>query len=221
MTNAKPSGSPDGELERRYALSLLTAGIVHELTNPLNAILMNAELGLLCLQQQSATTEELTDILRTIATEARRGGELAKNLSNFSRSSNYEPTTTASLNDAVQQARNLLGSEPQRRNIALEMHLAETMPETHLNSIAIALMVTGLINAAMNNGASRIQLSTMHDEHGVCFELRDDGQAIAEINEYPDWIINLAQQVTTAHHGEFSCGTDTRFKARLAAEQHR
>jgi len=54
------------QCERLFGLGVLTTGLIHELNNPLNAILMNAELGLLRLQK-SVEPAELVGILQKIA----------------------------------------------------------------------------------------------------------------------------------------------------------
>lgn len=78
------------QCERLFSLGALAAGLIHELNNPLNAILMNAELGLLRLQKAS-DQDELLRILQKISQEAKRGGLLTRNVVEFAKTGVASP----------------------------------------------------------------------------------------------------------------------------------
>lgn len=150
MSHSKPLSH-----ERLTALGRLLSGVVHEINNPLNAILMNAELGLLYLEQ-TGETDKLRAILQTIAGEARSAGHTAQQVLDFARNDDYTPSGAQSLDNVLEDARKLLGSTLRRADVELQISADSQLPALPLNAMAISQALAGLAITAAEAGARKV-----------------------------------------------------------------
>jgi two-component system CheB/CheR fusion protein len=167
------------QAERLASLGTLAAGIAHEVNNPLNSILMNAELGLVSLQSNSGR-EKLPQLLRTIAEEARRGGSITRNVLQFSRADHYTPKGQADLNNLITRAREHVASVLQEHHVRLDLELGQTSSWLELNQIAMEQAMVNLIGNAAQSGASKIVIKTEREEDHVRVTISDDGRGIPQ-----------------------------------------
>ena len=206
-TEIKPSTVNDVEeqLERQAVLGLLVGGIVHEIANPLNAILMNAELGLLYLAQ-NGESDDLKDALNSIAKEAKRGGVLAQELLRFARSSDYAPQANGKFDEAIALAGKLLGSKLRRNGVELAHRKIDVIPGQMLNSTALALVFASLIDLLIAMGIKRIEIIGSCDSDEVVVKLTFDGpnSTAVENNRYNELVFSFARRVMQAHAGVLS-----------------
>lgn len=196
-------GYAEEQLERQMILGLLVGGIVHEMANPLNAILMNAELGQLYLQQDG-DSEELAQVLRTIAEEAKRGGVLGQGLLSFARSVDYAPQTTGNLNDVIAHAGKLLGSNPRRNNVDLALQKSEALPVLMINPLALALALAGLVDRLIWAGAKQIEVAALSHAGEIVLTLRTGNPASLDLakDRYTEVMLSFARRVLQAHGGK-------------------
>lgn len=205
-------------IERLFSLGTLVPGIMHEINNPLNAVLMNAELGLLLLEQ-NGDRDSLTKILRTIAQEAKRGGAITRSVSEFARAGSYFPNAYGDLNEAIGQARSLAGSLSHSFNVTLELQLDTTLPRFSINETAITHAVAQLIANAVQAGASSIHISTEAGADKATLKVIDNGSGIPpQAMEYifdpffTTWQdqgrlglgLSLVRHIIAGHHGTLS-----------------
>ncbi len=169
------------QCERLFGLGALATGLLHELNNPLNAILMNAELGLLRLQKIS-DQDELMHILQKISQEAKHGGLLTRHVAEFAKAGNYAPNGSADLNSAVMPARALAHSVLRRNAVQLEWELDPEPPTLNLNATAIALATAHLFQNAAEAGASQVRLTTGNHGRWATISMVDNGAGITPGN---------------------------------------
>jgi two-component system, NtrC family, sensor kinase len=112
------------QAERLASLGTLAAGIAHEVNNPLNSIVVNAELGLITLQGQ-ANKEKLTRLFNTIIKEVRRGGSITRNVLQFSKADRYTPKGRADINNLLGRVREHVASVLQKYGARLALELSE------------------------------------------------------------------------------------------------
>jgi two-component system sensor histidine kinase HydH len=165
------------QCERLFGLGVLTTGLIHELNNPLNAILMNAELGLLRLQK-SVDPAELVGILQKIGQEAKRGGALTRGVAEFAKADHYAPNGSADLNGLVEEARKLAQVVLRRNAVQLNREPDPELPELALNSTALVQALAHLFHNAAEAGASRIRVITQSQEGKVTVSVLDNGAGI-------------------------------------------
>ncbi|MGH8501327.1 MAG: ATP-binding protein [Gammaproteobacteria bacterium] len=167
------------QAERLASLGTLAAGIAHEVNNPLNAILMNAELGLVSLQSEGGH-EKLPGLLDTIIKEAQRGGSITRNVLQFSKADHFSPKGLADLNNLIARARDHVAPVLHKHNVTLELSLEPTLPRLELNQIAMEQALVNLISNAAQSGASRVRVMTKRDARHVCVTISDDGRGIPQ-----------------------------------------
>jgi signal transduction histidine kinase len=241
-TSSTPSSAPleperIQQCERLFSLGALAAGLIHELNNPLNAILMNAELGLLRLQKAS-DQDELMRILQKISQEAKRGGLLTRNVAEFAKAGNYAPNGSADLNSAVMQARALAHSVLRRNAVQLEWELDPEPPALNLNLTAIALAIAHLLHNAVEAGALQVRLTTGSNGRWATISMIDNGAGITPGNlpmVFEPFFttrqaqgkiglgLSLARRIVADHGGKIevhSVPGDTRFVIYLPVERN-
>jgi len=164
---------------RLASLGTLAAGIAHEVNNPLNSILMNAELGIVSLQNERAR-EKLPKLLDTIIKEARRGGAITRNVLQFAQADHFTPKGLADLNNLILRARDYVAPVLHDSTVVLEFELEPALPRIELNQIALEQAMVNLINNAAQSGASKVKIRTEREQHHARVTITDDGRGIPE-----------------------------------------
>ena len=143
----------------------LAGGIAHDINNLMTAVLGNAELLILNLNQPDAPA-----MLASISRSAQRASELAQQMLAFARGGNYQPSLM-DLNDSVQHALQL-----QRPvipdTLVVEQQLASELWPVSADASQMVQVIANLLTNAVEagDGQGRIRVSTanvMIDE-GVC-----------------------------------------------------
>ncbi len=107
------------------AIGNLTAGIAHELNNPLNNISITTEA--LIDEFDDWNREEKLKMLNTIASQVERSGAIVANLLDFTRrdESSFEEI---SINDVLNRTVKLMANEISLNNIRLDLDLGSNLP---------------------------------------------------------------------------------------------
>ena len=153
---ALKSAESDAELQRRQVTHLmrqsmlaeLSGTIAHELSQPLTAILSNAEAAQDLLNRKDMDLDQVRDILKDIIEDDTRAGEVINRLRRLLRKgeSKAEPIN---LNQLVESTLNLLRGELVRRRINVVVALAADMPASVGDSVELQQVLLNLImNAA-------------------------------------------------------------------------
>ena len=153
---ALKSAESDAELQRRQVTHLmrqsmlaeLSGTIAHELSQPLTAILSNAEAAQDLLNRKDMDLDQVRDILKDIIEDDTRAGEVINRLRRLLRKgeSKAEPIN---LNQLVESTLNLLRGELVRRRINVVVALAADMPASVGDWVELQQVLLNLImNAA-------------------------------------------------------------------------
>lgn len=169
------------QTEKLVAIGQLTAGIAHEINNPLTAILVNAQL---LLQDLPEDQQENIESVQIIEMAALRASNVAKNLLGLVRKDDYE-FAEMDINESLESALMMVSHEFLTHQIKVKFDRAPQMPlyngsSTHLQGVWINLMINAVEAVGEENGEIRI---TSHFEDGVFYvEVRDNGVGISEDN---------------------------------------
>lgn len=184
-----------GPGDREAALGRLFRGIAHETANSLNAILMNAQLGML-------SADEAPSSLETIADQARGGGRFLKLISTFAGASDLAPQDNGSVSECLGLARKLIGSRVRRSGLKLTIEASDT-PPIPLNPFAAAITIALLIDAACATGAAQATIVTSVTDHDCEVRLSMDNAAPAEDAAAATLAYRFARQLAADHGGRF------------------
>ncbi len=162
------------------SLGILTAGVAHELTNPLNNISMIAQ-----------TYEELypklsehdrIEFMNKIDAETERIRKIAKNLLDFSKPKDANPNE-ADINVVVHKTLTLVQNMIDVSNIETSVHLADGLPHVFVDEHQIQQVMVNLITNAVQamTSGGRLVISSRLGKKGNSVEIgvADTGKGIA------------------------------------------
>jgi signal transduction histidine kinase len=161
---------------RVAALGELSGGIAHELSQPLAAILANAQAAQVLLADKNRDKESIAEILEEIVQEDSRAGQVIQRLRKLLRKGEHQ-TALVSLNDLISSTLGLLRSELVNRNIKVETDLKTDLPPIMGDSVQLQQV---LLNLMMN--AMEAMASTPPSERTLGIGTRTTGEGYAEVS---------------------------------------
>jgi len=166
------------QARKMAALGTFTAGIAHELNNPINNIYLTAETYM--EEYSSGMNGEAREMMRDILVQAERASDIVRNLLDFSRT---ERPAFASLEarEIVNRTVALVKNQIMLAGIKLELDLPESLPPVRgnlrkLQQVFMNLLLNA-IQAMPNGGAINIKVAAAPLEQ-VRFDIRDTGVGI-------------------------------------------
>ena len=163
--------------ERLYALGHLSAGLAHEIRNPLASI----DGATVVLLREQRSEERRVEFLKIIQKECRRLNGLLTNFLNFAKppAPQYQTTAVEPLFDSVLTLAQHANSHNQ---IVLRKELAGNLPSLECDPEQLSQVLLNLtINAiqAMPEGGE-IVLSAERQDRNITIEVRDQGSGVSE-----------------------------------------
>lgn len=168
------------------AIGNLTAGIAHELNNPLNNISLTTETLLEDFDDYSK--EEKLKMLHDIFDQVERAGSTVRNLLDFTRVE--KPMfTSVSVSELVNSTLKLLKNEFSLNDIQLELDIDKNLPpvngnQKNLQQVLLNLILNG-IQAMPDGGILKVK-STLEEEGFIRIDVTDTGVGIP-----PEYIDNI------------------------------
>jgi two-component system NtrC family sensor kinase len=150
------------------AVGTLTAGVAHELNNPLNNITLTAHM--LLEDYQSLSDSEKKEMVGDVVAEAKRSKKIISNLLDFAResSSQLEPLAlTELLDDTIKLASNQI----KLSGIRIDFQAMENLPRVHGDSQQLRQVFLNLILNAIDASkkGDKIQVMVLPaDEPNLC-----------------------------------------------------
>lgn len=176
---------PD-ETELSYAancLEMCTTSIVHEVNQPLSAIVTNAETCLRRLDRAEPDLELIRELVRRVIVDARRASEIVVGVSDMAKGKTprYRPLQ---LNAIIEESIASLRHEFQSREVAVSLDLTSNLPAVEGDRIQLQQVVVNLlVNAAqamstLMTGRS-ISIRTVLSSHDIVHcSIEDAGPGI-------------------------------------------
>jgi signal transduction histidine kinase len=162
--------------EKLAAVGQLAAGVVHEINNPLAAIIANAQI----LEQDLAGDEDKLESVKLIELAGMRASQVVKNLLGFARKEQYD-FESVDLNETITKAAMLLQHKLIAQSVQFKQDLAEDLPSImasrdHLEGVWVNLMMNAL--DAMRDQESRLSVTSRYANNEFRVTIMDNGHGI-------------------------------------------
>jgi two-component system NtrC family sensor kinase len=197
------------ELQRRHdmlvkshklrAVGTLTAGIAHELNNPINNITLTA--AMLEEDYETLDDEERLDMIRDLATQAERATRIVRNLLDFARESEIE-SELLDVGKLIDETLQLTANEIKLNKAKVECRVSANLPpihgdKQHLSQVFLNLILNAL-DAMPGGGILEIGVEKASDPGYIAVKVKDTGDGI------PDHIVTSIFDpfFTTKHRGK-------------------
>jgi PAS domain S-box-containing protein len=163
--------------ERLATLGGFTAGIAHEVNNPLGAALSSTQAALRLLPQRSSPL--LKECLENTLESVRRSTAVVRSLLRFCRD---EPAHRCEFDlcEVARIAVTITHTYAAAHACQLQLELGDAPQNVLGIPIELEMVFVNLVRNAIEAGASRITLSAQSDGHQVVFQVADNGCGIAE-----------------------------------------
>jgi signal transduction histidine kinase len=156
---------------RVTALGQLASALAHELSQPLSAILRNAEAAELHLNGPSPDLDELREIVADIRKDDRRAGDVIEQMRSLIKRRTLKMHPLA-LNEVVEDVISLVHSDALARHVALDYVMMPGLPlvsgdRVHLSQVLLNLVINGM-DAIQTSGAGnkRVVIEARPREEG-------------------------------------------------------
>jgi signal transduction histidine kinase/iron only hydrogenase large subunit-like protein len=161
--------------EKLASLGQLSAGVAHEINNPLGTIMIYAHLLLKGLDKEDPRREDL----ELIISEANRAKEIVQGLLSFARETKLRQGQM-NVNDLLEDVLGLIVNQSLFHNIKMEKSFAQDMPtiiadETKLKQVFLNI----ILNAAQAmEGNGKLTINTIIDKKRIKIKIQDTGPGI-------------------------------------------
>jgi two-component system, sporulation sensor kinase E len=169
------------ESERLNAVTLLAAGVAHELGNPLNSLNIHLQLLERDLKRRSAEPEdqELLDSVRVARSEVARLDTIISQFLGAVRPA-HATRSMVSINDVLRESLSFLEPEIKDRDVIVQEELAEGLPLIPANpdqlKQAFYNLIKNAVQALSHGGILRVATSRSDTQLEISFE--DNGTGI-------------------------------------------
>jgi PAS domain S-box-containing protein len=168
---------------RLAVMGELTASIAHEVNQPLNAILNNADAAELLLESGTEKLDEVRQILADIRKDDLRASEVIRRTRDLLRKRPME-RRPLDLNEAAANVLQLVRNDAARRGVALVSEFAQGLPEVpydrvHLEQVLLNLILNGMeamadvelaqrrLTVRTSNAGGAVEVAVSDSGHGV------------------------------------------------------
>lgn len=206
----------------------ISASIVHEVTQPLSAILNNVETVELLLQASNPQVPVILDILTDVRHDDLRAYGLVKRLRSFLKKRELTPEP-CDINGLVSDVLALVLSDAIRRGVAIHTSLDPNVPSlsadpVHLQQVLINLIVNGMEAMQETAPADRWMeiRTTRQGDDTVRIEVQDNGRGVSQHDkarlfdpffttkaEGMGLGLSLARSIVTLHGGSLAIADRT------------
>jgi two-component system NtrC family sensor kinase len=160
--------------EKLASIGRLSAGVAHEINNPLTTILTSAML----IQEDLSPDDPTYEEMKIIANETLRCRKIVTSLLDFARQSQPQKKMN-DLNQVVTECILLTQKQAAFKNITVESQLAPKIPDLFFDKgqleQAVINLILNAVEATGEGGSITIKTSLDHTRHKARLDIRDTG----------------------------------------------
>ena len=171
--------------DRLVILGELTAGIAHEINQPLTAIAAYADAGRTMIDRHEDTPrEDMHSICERIAAQSRRAAEVVQRLRKLVRSGTVSKTRQ-DINNIIKNVLLLFEYEIKKSNTHLQFKAPEDLPPLFVDEVQIQQILVNLVKnsldaltgAGVENGVIEIEVQLAEEE--IVISVSDNGPGVS------------------------------------------
>lgn len=172
-------------LDRRAAMGEVTAAIAHELNQPIEAILHNAEAAEMMLDAGAFAPAEMRQILADIRRIDVRAGDIIQRMRGMLRKHDFQ-ATAIDANDFTRETLAIVAPVAASKGVRLELDLGADLPpivgdQIHLQQVLLNLLLNGIdATAAMPPERRSLLVRTEKTGEQVHVSVSDAGHGIPD-----------------------------------------
>jgi signal transduction histidine kinase/iron only hydrogenase large subunit-like protein len=165
--------------EKFASLGQLSAGVAHEINNPLGTITIYSHLLLKSLENDDPRKEDI----ELIISEANRAKEIVQGLLSFARETKLRESEM-NVNDLLEDVLALINNQPLFHNIKIEKSFFQDIPTINADETKLKQVFLNIIlNAAQAmEGNGKLTISTAADKRQIKIRIQDTGPGIPPEN---------------------------------------
>jgi PAS domain S-box-containing protein len=212
---------------RAAAMGQVAASIAHEVSQPIMAMLLNAEAALSWLDQQPPDVAAVRRTLESILTDANRAGEVINWIRALIKKT-PAPKESIDINTAIEDVLTITRSELLKHGISLQTDLATGLPRVEGYRVQLQQVILNLIlNAVeamsgLDEGTRELRISTSAvASNAIVVTVRDNGPGLDPallnrlfqpfITTKPEGIgmgLAICDSIIRSHGGRLSAGAN-------------
>jgi PAS domain S-box-containing protein len=170
-------------------LEKMSAGIAHEISQPLNAIKMGSEFLLMMNERnQAVKTADLATVLTEISAQVTRASEIVGRLKSFARKAEFG-REVISINACVRAVHKIIGRQVALQDIQIKLCLEDEVPDILAHNNRMEQVIFNLVTNARDAINERVELTedarpgeirltTFSDQYTVGLVVSDNGTGI-------------------------------------------
>lgn len=161
--------------ERLFAVGQLSAGLAHEIRNPLASI--SGAAGI--LRRSASTSEKHAELLEIIDKECQRLNGLLTNFLEFARPRTPQPRRTA-VDSVLDRVIKLASHAPGRRDITIRKELQSGVPDVMVDAEQLQQVLLNMVMNAIqaSSEGDEVLLSIRLDQDRIWVDVRDQGSGV-------------------------------------------
>ncbi|MGE5421842.1 MAG: ATP-binding protein [Ignavibacteriales bacterium] len=179
------------EAQKMTTLSIMSAGVVHEIAQPLNAIKILAD-GMIFWQEngREIALNDAFDTFHKISAQAERINDVIIHMRNLANAFDESELSPCAVNEAITDAIKLIRSQLASHGISLKLDLDPNLPETwgqnqRLEEIMLNLITNAMRALSDQDSDKTILCTTSWEDDQIIIEIADNGPGInPEIAEH-------------------------------------
>jgi len=188
------------QAERLASISLISAGMAHEINNPLSSILSNTQ-NLIRVESDPQNVETLL----LIELETKRIARIVRGLLDFS-NTDGNATVGALVNETIGEITRLIGYSIQKEHkIVITTNFDESCPLVAISTDELKQVVLNLVKNSIQAlkiaGTVSVTTRYLHESHRVEVSVSDDGEGIS-----PERIRLIFDPFYTTKSGDIGIG---------------